>query len=261
MIVLVVIMHDYHEHDCNEYWSLMVFVAAAYRWCRSHFEFLYHARISYDDWLQSKLLLVNILYLIIFDFSRPIFTSKNQVVCTDQTITDNLFSHVNRTVQWPHRVATLATMVSLKWKTWSWKVLKGLERPWTFSNNSALSVGFLSILFLSLPVACSYAPGLGLRHPPHSCTRHYRASWCGYYHQRFLVVTPPPCVSIFGKLTPSLTWVRIGENVESWTGWAPRLLPLLHPFAIVQDILFATASGCRESHCIGKNLFHQTWWR
>ena len=36
-------------------------------------------------------------------------------------------------------------------------VLKGLERPWTFSNNSALSVGFLSILFLSLPVACSWA--------------------------------------------------------------------------------------------------------
>ena len=51
------------------WYSLMVFVAAAYRWYRSQFEFLHHAGIASDDWLQSKLLLVNIYIL---GFSRQI---------------------------------------------------------------------------------------------------------------------------------------------------------------------------------------------
>ena len=137
MIVLVVIMHDYHEHDCNEYWSLMVFVAAAYRWCRSHFEFLYHARISYDDWLQSKLLLVNILYLIIFDFSRPIFSSKTK-----------LFAQIRQSPT-TYSVTSIepfnghiALQRSPRWCHWSgrpglersWKVLKGLGHSRTIRH-------------------------------------------------------------------------------------------------------------------------------
>ena len=141
-------------------------------------------------------------------------------------------------------------------------VLKGLERPWTFSNNSALSVGFFSILFLSLPVACSWAWSSS------SSALLYSSLSCKLMRLLSPEVLSCHSTTMCFHLRKTDPILDMGENrwecwewVPGWAQWAPRLLPLLHPFAIVQDVLFATASGCRESHCFEKNLFHQTWWR
>ena len=123
---------------------------------------------------------------------------------------------------------------------------------YTVHGLQGLSVGFFRLcymLFLSLLAACFWAWSSS------SSTLLY--SSLSSKLMRLFSPEVLSCHSITDGLhlrkTDHIPILDIGESVrmlrvETWIGWAPRLLPLLHPFAIVQDILLATASGCRESH-------------